>query len=316
MLKATTPKRLEGIEELASPTQIAKISPLDLTSRRIFAGKLKGERRSKKRGESVEFADHRPYVMGDDPRHLDWNLYARLELLFLKLFMEEEDLSLHVVIDASGSTDTGEPSKFVFMQKVAFLLGYLGLINLNRVACTVIGGTTRTVREGAPPPSVTRGLRDLRGRRRVMELADFILNTEPGGSTNFRAAAERIALSRRGKGVMVLLSDFLMKEGYEDGLRLMVGRGYDLVALQVLSREELKPGITGDLRLKDIEDADTAEVTISSPLLRQYDKVVTAFRKRLEEFCNRRGILYSLATPDMDPESVLLDKLRSRGVLK
>lgn len=316
MLKSTTPKRLEGIEDLASPAQIAKIAPLDLASRRIFAGKLKGERRSKKRGESVEFADHRPYVAGDDPRHLDWNLYARLDMLFLKLFLEEEDLSLHIVLDASASTDTGDPSKFVFMQRVAFLLGYLGLLNLNRVACTVIGGTTAETRENAPPPQLTRALRDLRGRRRVMEFSEFLLDTVPGGSTNFRAAAERIALGRRGKGVMLLLSDFLMKEGYEDGLRLLVGRGYDLVALQVLSKDELKPPITGDLRLKDVEDADLAEVTISSPLLKQYDKVVTAFRKRLEEFCHRRGILYLLATPDMDPESVLLDRLRSRGVLK
>lgn len=315
MLKLTSPKRLEGIEDLATPAQIAKVAPLDLTSRRIFSGKLKGERRSKKRGESVEFADHRPYVMGDDPRHLDWNLFARLDMLFLKLYLEEEDLSLHIVIDASGSSDTGDPSKFVFMQRVAFLLGYMGLSNLNRVAVTVIGGTTRDAAEGVKPQLV-RALRDLRGRRRVMELSEFLLNTEPGGSSNFRAAAERIALSRRGKGVMILMSDFLMKEGYEDGLRLMVGRGFDLIAMQVLSREELKPPITGDLRLKDIEDADTAEVTISSPLLKQYDKIVTAFRRRLEEFCHRRGMMYLLATPDMAPESLLMDTLRSKGVLR
>jgi uncharacterized protein (DUF58 family) len=315
MLKTTSPQRLEGIEDLASPAQIAKVAALDLTSKRVFAGKLKGERRSKKRGESVEFADHRPYVVGDDPRHLDWNLYARLEMLFLKLYMEEEDLSLHVVIDASGSSDTGEPSKFVFMQRVAFLLGYMGLTNLNRVACTVIGGTTANAADGSPM-HLTRSLRDLRGRRRVLELSEFILNTVPGGSSNFRAAAERIALSKRGKGVMVFLSDFLMKEGYEDGLRLLVGRGYDLVAVQVLTREELKPGVTGDLRLKDVEDADTAEVTISAPLLKQYDKIITAYRRRLEEFCNRRGVMYMLATPDTPPESLLAGTLRNRGVLR
>jgi uncharacterized protein (DUF58 family) len=315
MLKTSNAKRLEGIEDLATPAQIAKVAPLDLTSRRIFSGKLKGERRSKKRGESVEFADHRPYVMGDDPRHLDWNLFARLDMLFLKLYLEEEDLSLHIVIDASGSSDTGDPSKFVFMQRVAFLLGYMGLSNLNRVAVTVIGGTTRSAAEGVKP-QVLRSLRDLRGRRRVMELSDFLLDTEPGGSSNFRAAAERIALTRRGKGVMVLMSDFLMKEGYEDGLRLLVGRGFDLIAMQILSREELKPPITGDLRLKDVEDADTAEVTISSPLLKQYDKIVTAFRRRLEEFCHRRGIMYLLATPDQAPESLLMDTLRAKGVLR
>lgn len=312
MLKVTTPKRLDGIEELASPAEIARIAPLDLASKRVFAGKLKGERRSKKRGESVEFADHRPYVMGDDPRHLDWNLFARLEVLFLKLFLEEEDLSLHVVIDASGSMDTGEPHKFVFAQRVAFLLGYLGLINLNRVGITVIGGGTRN----GTKPGLTRAVRDMRGRRRVTELAEFVLSAEPAGSTSFRAAAERIALSRRGKGVMIVISDLLMKEGYEDGLRLLVGRGYDLMLLHVLSPQELKPPITGDLRLKDVEDADQAEVTISSPLLRAYERTLSVYCKRLEEFCKRRSIGYVLAPSSDDPASVLLERLRSRGVLK
>jgi len=300
------------MDELASPAEIARVAPLDLASRRVFAGKLKGERRSKKRGESVEFADHRPYVIGDDPRHLDWNLFARLEVLFLKLFLEEEDLSLHVVIDASGSMDTGEPHKFVFAQRVAFLLGYLGLINLNRVGITVIGGGTRD----GTTPAVTRSVRDMRGRRRVSELADFVLSAEPAGTASFRAASERIALARRGKGVMLVISDFLMKEGYEDGLRLLVGRGYDLVLLHVLSPQELRPPITGDVRLKDIEDADQAEVTISSPLLRAYERTLSVYCKRIEEFCKRRSIGYILTPSSEDPASVLLEGLRARGVLR
>ncbi len=110
-------------DDLLDSALIARISRLDLASNRIFAGKLKGERRSKKRGESVEFADHRPYVRGDDLRHIDWNIYARLDTLFLKLFMEEEDLSLHIVIDATESSACGEPNKFFFMQQTAMALG-------------------------------------------------------------------------------------------------------------------------------------------------------------------------------------------------
>ncbi len=312
MLKADAPTRPRGIEDLLSADLLARIGPLDVTSRRVFSGKLRGERRSKRRGESVEFADHRPYVSGDDLRHIDWNLFARLDILFLKLFLEEEDLALHLVFDASASSDCGSPSKFLFMQKAAMALGYVGLTNLNRVACTAIGGLPPKDQ----PPALTRAIRDLRGRRRAIDLAQFICSIEPGGASDFRAAAERIALSRRGKGVMILFSDFLFKEGYEAGLRLLVGRGYDLIVVQVLSPQEINPTVAGDLKLKDVEDNDSAEVTISAPLLKRYSQTLTAYTDRLREFCGRRGIQSMLVRSDSPIDSLLLDSLRKRGVLR
>ncbi len=319
MLKTEAPTRPEGIEDLLSAELIAKIGRLDISSRKVFSGKLKGERRSKKRGESVEFADHRPYVVGDDIRHIDWNLFARLDMLFLKLFLEEEDLSLHVVFDASASADCGTPSKFLFMQKVAMALGYVGLVNLNRVACTAMGGLSASSGDDATPAAqspITRAIRDLRGRRRIQDLAAFICGLTPGGGFNFRHAAERIALSRRGKGVMVLLSDMFFKEGYEDGLRMLVGGGYDLYVVQVLSPDEIDPGISGDLKLKDVEDGDTAEVTISAPLLKRYKATLGAYGDRLKAFCTRRDIGYVLARSDTPVETLLLDALRRKGVLR
>jgi len=260
MLKTANPTRPKAVEDLLTSQLIAKLDPLDLSSKRVFFGKLKGERRSKKRGQSVEFADHRQYVSGDDIRHIDWNIFARLDSLFLKLFLEEEDLSLSIVIDTSASSDCGEPSKFLFMQKAAMALGYVGLVNLNRVSVTAMGDA-----EGG----VAAALRDMRGRRRTHDLARFICSLEPRSSFSFKDAAERIALTRRGKGIMLVLSDFFFKDGYEEGLRRLVGHGYDVFCIQVLSPQELEPGITGDLRLKDIEDSDLAEVTISSPLLKR-----------------------------------------------
>lgn len=304
----------------------AQLGRLDLASRKVFTGKLKGERRSKKRGESVEFADHRPYVLGDDLRHIDWSIYARMDRFFMKLFMEEEDLSLHLVIDASASGDCGEPSKFLYMQRVAAALGYVGLINLNRVACTALAGHVRT---GAPdePDLDTQpidpiggAVRDLRGRRRVHDLSRFLCSLEPAGPTDFGAAAKRIALSRRGRGVMVVLSDFFMKEGYEQGLRMLVGRGYDVVAIQVLSPQEVEPegphGVTGDLRLRDAEDADLADVTISAPLLKKYKQNLSAYCGQLREFCARREITCLTVRSDTPIETLLLDYLRRRGLLR
>ncbi|MBX3363363.1 MAG: DUF58 domain-containing protein [Phycisphaeraceae bacterium] len=315
MLPASNIKRAASMDDLLDNQVVSRVSSLDFASRKIFIGRLQGERRSKKRGQSVEFADHRPYVVGDDLRRIDWNLYGRLDRLFLKLFMEEEDLAVHLVLDASASMDCGTPHKFTFVQKAAMTLGYMGLVNLNRVACTVFGGIAAGQSE-PQAPGATVSLRDLRGRRRAAELASFLCGVRPGGMSAFGEAAKRIALSRRGKGVMLVCSDFLMKEGYEDGLRLLAGRGYDVFAVQCLSPQELDPDLKGDLRLEDIEDADGAEVTISSPLLKRYRQLLAAYQQQLRDFCARREIgLVSVPTTTAI-DVLVLDYLRKRGVVR
>ncbi|MCA9279744.1 MAG: DUF58 domain-containing protein [Phycisphaeraceae bacterium] len=311
MLKIESPTRPKTIADLVSDDVMARIGGLDLASRKIFRGKLQGERRSKKRGESVEFADHRPYVVGDDLRHIDWNVYGRLDHLFMKLFLEDEDLSLHIVIDASLSSDCGEPSKLLFMQKAAMALGYVGLVNLNRVTATAIGGV-----QGG----VISAIRDLRGRRRTQDLARWICTIEPTGILPFTESCKRIAMSRRGRGIMIVMSDFFIKEGYEDGLRMLAGHGYDVFALQVLSPQEVDPtgpnGIAGDLRLRDVEDEDFAEITVSAPLLKRYKATLDAYRDNLRTFCARREIMHMTTQSDMPIDTLLVDSLRRKGVLK
>src|SRR5947209_3049831 len=228
---------------LLDPAFMARLDQLDVMSRKLLAGKMKGERRSKRRGQSVEFADYRNYVSGDDLRHIDWNIFGRLDRLFLKLFLEEEDLALHIVLDCSASADCGTPSKFLYMQQLAMALGYIGLVNLNRVTLSAVGGAMRSTTgngEGngstdAPLETTLHALRDLRGRRRTHDLARFLCSLEPVGTLPFTEACKRIALTRRGKGVMVVLSDFFIKEGYDTGLRMLVGRGYALFSIQCLS---------------------------------------------------------------------------------
>jgi uncharacterized protein (DUF58 family) len=322
MLKTAAPSRPRSLDQLLDARLVAQLSQLDVSSRKVFAGKLQGERRSKRKGQSVEFADHRQYAAGDDLRRLDWNIYARLDRLFTKLFLEEEDLSLHLVLDASASMDCGDPSKYLYAQKLAAALGYIGLFNLNRVALTAMAGEEFAAREkkndNADDASATqlRSLRDLRGRRRIHDLGSFLVNLDPAGSADFADAARRIALSRRGRGVMVVLADFFFKEGYEDGLRLLKGRGYDLFAIQLLSPQEVNPEIGGDLRLRDIEDRDVAEVTISAPLLKKYKQNLAAYVEQMRSFCARREITFMSVTTDTPIESLLLDYLRARGLLK
>lgn len=331
MLRTTSISPPKSLDDLVSPDLISKIGGLDIASRKVFSGKLKGERRSKKRGQSVEFADHRPYVSGDDIRHIDWNIFGRLDRLFLKLFLEEEDLALHVVIDASESAACGEPNKFKFMQSAAMAMGYVGLVNLNRVAATYMGGVPASNAAPADSPpgpdlglgagrdpaaSAVRAIRDLRGRRRIHDLARFLCSVEPGGNFSFRQAAERIALTRRGKGVMLVFSDFFFKDGFEDGLKMLVGRGYDLYCIQVLSPQEIDPPITGDLRLKDVEDGDLTEVTISAPLLKRYKANLDAYCASLRDFCARREITLLTIKSDLPIDTLLLDYLRRRGVVR
>lgn len=304
---STTQPRPKRVDDLIDSDLMARLDHVDVLSRKIFAGKIQGERRSKKRGVSVEFADYRHYTHGDDLRFVDWNVYARLDKLFLKLFLEEEDLSLIIAIDSSSSMDWGNPNKFIFAQKLAMALGYIGLTNHNRVSLYTFDS------RGLEP------LTSMRGRRRTQEMGRWLLDREPGGRSSFNDAMRTISLGRQGKGVMVLISDFLFKEGYEQGLRYIAGGGFDTFCIQVLSPEEIDPakaGLAGDLRLTDIEDEDTAEVTVSAALLNRYKENLDAYCGRLRNYCVRRGIMHITIDTATDMSTLLLDYLRKRGLLK
>jgi len=289
---------------LLDPEFMNRLDSLDVLSRKILQGKLQGERRSKRRGQSVEFADHRPYVAGDDLRFVDWNIYGRLEQLFLKLFIEEQDLTVHVVVDGSASMTVGEPSKELFIKKLAAALGYVSLVNNNRVSISVFAD------------GVVGQLANMRGRNYLHQMADFLLTAQCDGVSQFETACRQIASGRIGCGVMVVLSDFLFKEGYDSGLRRLIGRQYDLYVIQVLSAQELSPDFAGDLKLIDIEDADVAEITVSAALVKYYKRNVTAYCNELKDFCSRRGAVYALANSGDSVESLVLNYLRRIRLLR
>jgi uncharacterized protein (DUF58 family) len=312
-------KRPTRIDELLDARVMARLDGLDVITRKIFAGRVQGERRSRRRGMSVEFADFRPYVHGDDLRFVDWNIYGRLDRLFLKVFLEEEDLSLVVVVDETPSMRWGNPDKFVFAQRLAMCLGYIGLVNHHRVTMASFG---------------THGLKLLanqRGRRRAWDLGKWILGLDPTPEeravdgerrptpVGFEEACKTLALRRQGRGVMIILSDFLHPEGYEKALRYVSGGGYDTFAMQVLSPEEIDPaahGVNGDLRLVDVESGQEQEVTITPAVLAAYRERLDAYCGGLREFCVRRGVTHLLIDTAMDLDTLLLDYLRKRGLLR
>ncbi len=287
-----------GIARLLDTEFMSRLDNLDVFSRKVLQGKLQGERRSKCRGQSVEFADHRPYVVGDDLRFIDWNIYARLDQMFLKLFMEEQDLTVHVAVDLSASMGMGEPSKELFAKKLTAALGYISLVNNNRLT---ISGFSDGIRGQVA---------NMRGRGDVFRMAEFLLANKCVGDTDFENACKQIAASRMGSGIMIIISDMLFKEGYEDGLRRLLGNKYELYILQVLSPQELDPDITGDLKLVDVEDNDVAEITMSAALKKYYKKNVAAYCNDIKSFCIRRGMTYMMVNSADPVENLVLNYMR------
>src|SRR2546421_1434540 len=186
-------------QPLLEPDFLARLEQLELVSKKIFLGRMKGERRSKRKGQSVEFADYRNYVIGDDLRFLDWNLFARLDKLFIRLFMEEEDLHFYVLLDNSLSMDFGNPTKLRFAKQVAAALGFIGLVNMDRVVIEAFNNR------------LTQSLPAARGRRSLWRLLDFLGQVEAAGPSDLKEALRTFSLRCSGKGIVVVLSDFMDK---------------------------------------------------------------------------------------------------------
>ena len=298
--KSTTRK----LTELLDAKFMARLDSLDVLSRKILQGKLQGERRSKRRGQSVEFADHRPYVAGDDLRFVDWNIYGRLDQLFLKLFLEEQDLTIHILADASASMGTGDPAKAVFMKRLTAALGYVSLVNSNRLTISLFGDGLRTQ------------LANMRGRSYLPQMAEMLLTTDCDGFSDFEKACRDAAAGRIGSGITIVISDFFFKQGYETALRRLIGPQYDLYVIQVLSPQEIEPELGGDLKLLDIEDGDAAEITVSSALLKYYKRNLAAYCSELNDFCTRRGAVYVRTNSADSVESLVLNYLRRVRLLR
>jgi uncharacterized protein (DUF58 family) len=294
-------------DALITPALLRRLEQFQLLAARRTKSSARGERRSRARGQSVEFADHRNYVVGDDLRYLDWNLFGRLEKLFLKLYEEERELPVTIFLDASESMTFGTPRKFDFARQVAAAVGYVALCGFDRVRMVVF--------PDRPEEAAVRGaLRSVRGRKSTMNFFRQLNGLTAGGGADLNEALRRGALEARQTGMAVVLSDFLDPLGYETGLNALVGRGFQVNAVQVLSPEELAPATFGDLRLVDAETGAIQEVTFGKFRLAAYQKTVQGFCQRLREYCQGRGIHCFLAATDTPIEDLLLKQLREAEV--
>jgi len=306
------------VNALLTPELLRRLEQFQLLAARRAKSSARGERRSRARGQSVEFADYRTYVPGDDFRYLDWNLYGRLERLFLKLYEEERELPVRIFLDASESMTFGEPRKFDFARQVAAAVGYVALCGFDRVSVIPFPGATTDGQTGRATPITelaARGaLRSVRGRKSALPFFQNLSVLSAGGGANLNEALRRGALEARQAGLALVLSDFLDPAGYDSGLTALVGRGFQVDIVQILAPDELNPTAFGDLRLVDSETGAMQEVTFGRYRLKGYQQTVQNFIQRLREFCQGRGINYFTVSSNTSLEELLLKQLRRAEV--
>ena len=317
---------METVADLIPPGLAAQLERVDLLSRKMLRGTLPGERRSKRRGRSVEFDDFREYVPGDDPRHIDWNALARLDRLMVKLFREEEDLALHLIVDLSASMATGKPSKLVFAARLAAALADVALANQNRVSISAFGAMG------------SETLASLRGRRSMARVVAFLIAearvrsgeraTGAVGTGMYNALRSALTVGGRGmaRGVVFVISDFVdwreMSVGAQNLLSAATLDGrVDAHAVRVVSPSEEDPTVDRDagllraVALTDVETGRMVETVMTDEVVEAYRRARGSELKSWAGWCAAAGVGSVVARSDGDVGEMILATLRRRGVV-
>ncbi len=286
---------------------LRKLRQLSLISPQVRAGAFKGERRSTRRGTSIEFADYRDYTPGDDLRRLDWNVYARLGRPYIKLHEEEEDLAVHIWLDGSGSMDwgSGEQNKFQYALKIAAALGTIGLNAGDLVTTSVLHAEAEN-----------EEFKPSRGRTNLIQYLRFFDQLEPSGVTDLNRSLTEYTYKPRRPGLGILISDLFSPAVYLSGIKRLQSSGYDLVLIHTLTADEVDPPLNGDLRLIDIETGNPQDVSLTGGLRDIYRRRVMAWRSEIRRDCWKHDIRYVDVITDKPWDRVVLLDLRGAKVLK
>lgn len=289
---------------LLDPQFLRRLERLKLQSRRMLGGQIKGERLSRRKGISIDFADYRQYSRGDDLRFIDWNIYGRLDRLFIKIFHEEQDLQCHILIDSSRSMGYGDPDKMLFARQLAAAIAYVGLTGQDKITITAFSDTTGP------------RLHPSRGRHHVRRMLTYLDGLTPTGETDLAAICRDFTQRVRTPGVVILLSDLLDPSGHEAALRHLLHKRYDVYVLQVLAPDEIDPPLSGHLKLTDVETAHQVEVTVNAQLKKLYTENVETWCSGIRDYCRRYGLAYSLVRSDTPLEELILNQLRRQGLMR
>jgi uncharacterized protein (DUF58 family) len=282
---------------------LRRLEYLDVVARKILQGRVRAERLSAKRGTSVEFEDYRNYSPGDDLRYLDWNVYGRLEEFFLKLYKEEENLHMTVLLDCSQSMAFGQPDKFLYARQIAAAIAYIGMSNL----------------DDANVRAFTRDLGDaaerLRGKGKVKVLFPFLTDLGHGGETDMRRAFRRYVALERRRGVVVIVSDLYDRDGVVPSLRYLKSRRHELFVIHVMDKDEVDPPLRGDLRLVDSETQAFKDITVTDALRTRYKQAFEGHARTVETYCRSAEVGYVRAHTQVPFDTLVLKILKRGGLV-
>jgi uncharacterized protein (DUF58 family) len=281
-----------------------KLETLAIVSRRVFAGNMRAERRTKRKGSGVEFADHRDYAPGDDFRYVDWNVYRRFAKLLVRLYEEEEDLSIYFIVDCSTSMAFGDAKKFDQALRLAAALAYVGLANLDRVTIVAVSD------------EVVSRMPTTRGKGRIFKVFEFLRGLEPNGTTDLRTSLKTFVAQHKRRGLAVLISDLYDPAGFEGGINMLRFNKFEPYVLHIVDPHEAFAELKGDVRIYDCETGDEREVTVTPKLLERMNQAWNDYRDQIERFCAARQVPYFPADVDVPFDELVLRVFRRGGFLR
>jgi uncharacterized protein (DUF58 family) len=307
--RLAAPRRAPDDEELFDDQFQRKLGYLALVSKKVFSGRLRAERRTKKSGSGVEFADHRDYQPGDDFRYLDWNVYQRFERLLLRLYEEEEDLAIYLIVDASGSMGFGGDghgggAKLRYAKKVCAALAYVGLANLDRVSIV------------STSDQVMDRMQETRGKARIFKVFRFLRELRPSGATDLGDALKAFVAQNKRRGLAVLISDLYDPKGFERGINVLRYNKFDPFVVHIVDPAEARPALNGDVLLYDCETGEEREVTVTAKVLRRFEEVHRAYLADIARFCATHQVPYIEADVHVPFEELILRVFRRGGFLR
>lgn len=285
---------------LTDPAFIRRLDSLYLLARKVLGGSLQADRRSTQRGTGTTFADYAEYYFGADYRAIDWRVYGRFESLVIKLFELEEDATIYLLLDASRSME----SKFLYAKKLAAALGYIALRSLDRLAVYGMADTLNPL------------LNTCRGGAKTLQFLRSLENaTTFGGDTQFTPCTRVFQARHRRRGLVIVLSDFLFPQGFEEGLQYLQFNKHEVFCLQIQDANDTQCHLKGDVELECVETGQRRRVTVSPREARRYQQAVTDWNQRLRTCCARSGIGLTSTSTEPPFETVIQDMLRRGGVV-
>jgi uncharacterized protein (DUF58 family) len=281
-----------------------RLEMLAVVSRRVFAGRMRAEHRSKKLGSGVEFADHRDYVAGDDFRYVDWNVYQRFGKLLVRLYEEEEDLSIYFIVDCSTSMGFAGSRKLDQAKRLCAALAYVALANLDRV-------TIVAVRDG-----VVARMPTTRGKGRIFTAFQFLRDLEADGTTDLREALKTFVAQHKRRGLAVLMTDLYDPAGFEGGINSLRFNRFEPYVLHILDGRDARPEAHGDIRIVDCETGDDREVTVDAKLRSRVAMTYRDYCQSVRRFCTSHQIPYFAADVEVPFDELVLSVFRKGGFLR